>query len=188
MNISKLILWRRFPEFLIILAVTFIIYVVIQYYRRHNILLGFILFFITIGFFSWYECFRWEPLQPLTLEFRTSFAGARYRTDNNKKVIPEDYTWYPISPQIENNGSFYQKVINRYIDNGGTFDFNQYTYLITCGFTMEALYRLPDWDQSECVAVHGYDCLPDEALIYRIPLNHILPGEDRTDKTYYVFL
>ena len=82
----------------------------------------------------------------------------------------------------------YQKVINRYIDNGGTFDFKQYTYLITCGFTMEALYRLPDWNQSECVAVHGYDCLPDEALIYRIPLNHILPGEDRMDKAYYVFL
>ena len=185
---GKLILLRRCELILIPIIIVFVIYVIMQKKNGHNIIIGLVLFVILSGFVSWYDCFRWQSLSPLTLEFRTSIEHVRYRTDRNKKVIPEAYTWFPIDPRIEKNDAFDQSIMNQYIKSGGTFDFQNYQYLISYGFTVEALFRLSDPNCCTCVAVHGYDCLPNEVLIYKVPFVYIFPGEDRTGTDHYTFL
>ena len=185
---GKLILLRRCSLILIPLIIIFIIYVIHRKKNGHSIIVGLILFVVLSGFISWYDCFRWQSLSPLTLEFRTSIDHARYRIDSNKKAIPEDYTWFPVYPKIDDNNAFNRKIMNQYIKSGGTFDFQNYKYLISYGFTMEALFRLSDPDLCTCVAVHGYDCLPNEVLIYKVPFAYILPGEDRTGTDHYIYL
>ena len=187
MDFGKLILLRRCWQLLVPLTILFIIYAIWKHKYGESFLVGLIIYVLLAGFISWFDCFRWHALTPLTLEYRST-VDYQFRRDDGRKIIPEDYTWYPIDPKPVNNDQIIQRVMNRYIREGGTFDFENYRYLAVYGYTMEALYRLEGRMLCTCVAVHGYDCLSNEILIYKIPFTYIEPGEDRTIQDHYIFL
>ena len=70
------------------------------------------------------------------------------------------------------------------------FDFSQYTYILSYGFSIEYLYcKQPDAKKMQYgKVVHDVNCLPNEVLLYRVPRVYIEPNPDRTDSFSYKFI
>ena len=92
MDFGKLILLRRCWQLLVPLTILFIIYAIWKHKYGESFLVGLIIYVLLAGFISWFDCFRWHALTPLTLEYRST-VDYQFRRDDGRKIIPEDYTW-----------------------------------------------------------------------------------------------
>ena len=117
-------------------------------------------------------------------------SGSPYRTESNKKIEPDLYTWYSYFGP-ENFWAPEHKEIYNACQKLYGFDFDQYTYILSYGFTIEKLSYQGDYAEPKARlgrVVHGTGCSPDAILLYRIPKAYLVPSEDRRDSYAYKFI
>ena len=117
-------------------------------------------------------------------------SGSPYRTESNKKIEPDLYTWYSYFGP-ENFWAPDHKEIYNACQKLYGFDFDQYTYILSYGFTIEKLSYQGDYAEPKARlgrVVHGTGCSPDAILLYRIPKAYLVPSEDRRDSHAYKFI
>lgn len=117
-------------------------------------------------------------------------SGSPYRTESNKKIEPDLYTWYSYFGP-ENFWAPEHKEIYNACQKLYGFDFDQYTYILSYGFTIEKLSYQGDYAEPKARlgrVVHGTGCSPDAILLYRIPKAYLVPSEDRRDSHAYKFI
>ena len=98
-------------------------------------------------------------------------SGSPYRTESNKKIEPDLYTWYSYFGP-ENFWAPEHKEIYNACQKLYGFDFDQYTYILSYGFTIEKLLYKGNYGEPKAQVarvVHGTGCSPDAILLYRIP-------------------
>ena len=117
-------------------------------------------------------------------------SGSPFRTESNKKIEPDLYTWYSYFGP-ENFWAPEHKEIYNACQKLYGFDFDQYTYILSYGFTIEKLSYQGDYAEPKARlgrVVHGTGCSPDAILLYRIPKAYLVPSEDRRDSHAYKFI
>ena len=99
------------------------------------------------------------------------------------------YTWRTFFHHDDVVSSEEKLIYNQYNSLVG-FDFSQYTYILSYGFSIEYLYcKQPDAKKMQYgKVVHDVNCLPNEVLLYRVPRVYIEPNPDRTDSFSYKFI
>ena len=110
-------------------------------------------------------------------------SGSPYRTESNKKIEPDLYTWYSYFGPEDFWAPEHKEIYNACQKLYG-FDFDQYTYILSYGFTIEKLSYQGDYAEPKARlgrVVHGTGCSPDAILLYRIPKAYLVPSEDRRD-------
>ena len=117
-------------------------------------------------------------------------SGSPYRTESNKKIEPDLYTWYSYFGPEDFWAPEHKEIYNACQKLYG-FDFEQYTYILSYGFTIEKLSYQGDYAEPKARlgrVVHGTGCSPDAILLYRIPKAYLVPSEDRRDSHAYKFI
>ena len=187
MILGKLILLKREPELFIVLLFVIMVFLILGIRgKKIPLIISIVLsiLFITI---LWLDCLRWHSLGTISLEYTYTSSKVAYRTDDNAKTIPENYTWYPIDSIYEKNNKLTRKIMSEFRKDGNDFDFANKTYLISYGFTLLDLYKLTD--DPTCIAIHGYDCPVNGIMIYSIPYKiFIMEDDDRTSPSFYIFI
>ena len=117
-------------------------------------------------------------------------SGYPFRTESNKKIEPDLYTWYSYFGPEDFWAPEHKEIYNACQKLYG-FDFDQYTYILSYGFTIEKLSYQGDYAEPKARlgrVVHGTGCSPDAILLYRIPKAYLVPSEDRRDSHAYKFI
>ena len=117
-------------------------------------------------------------------------SGSPYRTESNRKIEPDLYTWYSYFGPEDFWAPEHKEIYNACQKLYG-FDFDQYTYILSYGFTIEKLSYQGDYAEPKARlgrVVHGTGCSPDAILLYRIPKAYLVPSEDRRDSHAYKFI
>ena len=166
--LNQLILLTRSWQVYVFLTIIFIIFLVSVRKYRGSVIAGLMVFILLVGFVSWYDCFSWHPIEPITLVFQTTINEWVSTPYAKQRIISDDRSWSPIDPINEAN-LLNREIMKKYIASGGVFDFEQYTYLISIGCTIDALYRHSHASVHGCIAVHSYYCLGNEVFIYCVP-------------------
>lgn len=154
---------------------------------RHLIALFLLAIFMI--FQQWHDVWSWKPVPSLELLYDYS-SGFHFRTDENEKFDKNMYSWYSYFKPDDFNTPELQEIYD-YYDRTAGFDFENYTYIVSFGFTIEQLLYKGDYDMRKLHSgrvTHGVDCNPDSMLLYRIPKTYLEPNPDRTSSYAYRFI
>ena len=156
--------------------------------KRKIIVTVVILLLLGVGWW-YYDVGSWKEVPSMELLYQYS-SGSPFRTESNKKFDPDFYTWYsyfgPEDFRTPDHKAIYDACQKLY-----GFDFDQYTYILSYGFTIEKLSYQGDYAEPKARlgrVVHGTGCSPDAILLYRIPKAYLMPCEDRRDSYAYKFI
>ena len=155
---------------------------------KKNMLIMFFIFALLIcKFVWWFDIGSWCSL-PIELCY-THASDFSFRDKNNNKAEADMYTWRTFFHPDDFVSSEEKLIYNQYNSLVG-FDFSQYTYILSYGFSIEYLYcKQPDAKKMQYgKVVHDVNCLPNEVLLYRVPRVYIEPNPDRTDSFSYKFI
>ena len=104
--------------------------------KRKIIVTVVILLLLGVGWW-YYDVGSWKEVPSMELLYQYS-SGYPFRTESNKKFDPDFYTWYsyfgPEDFRTPDHKAIYDACQKLY-----GFDFDQYTYILSYGFTIEKL-------------------------------------------------
>ncbi len=136
----------------------------------------------------WREIGRWKTLTPELLMIYSSDYS--FRNENDQKTDPDLFTWYSFFKPEDFSGNLEDKSIYTKYCQLQSFDFSNYTYILSYGWTIEKLYYTGQFAEPRMRAarvLHGTNCKANEILLYRIPHIYIEPNNNRRSTYGYKF-
>ena len=142
--------------------------------------------------FWWWE---YGSMNTVPIEFLGEFETVfTYRNENNDKAEADLWTWqsYIDDDWVETFMSTDEVSGEEFKQFRKThpFDYSQYTYIVSHGFTIEQLQVRGNYQVGEHLtrAIHGIECSPTAILLYRAPKCRINPDSSLNYPFSYIYI